>query len=373
MYFYKNSILWKERELIATLALPKMPKVRCKTARKLIRHFGNAAAVFEKIEHTTQSQFETISKLFRRSETQNILKAAEKEVALIAKRNINWMAYSDAAFPTSLHQCADAPLVLFCSGQPFPNTTRIISIVGTRQPSESGKAFVRQLVKELAAYQPIIVSGFAYGIDIEAQLAALDNGLVTYGCFGHGILGCYPKEHAKYRKRIEETGGFLSEVWANEPFRRAHFLQRNRIIAGLAQATIVVESREKGGALTTAHYANSYQRDVFAAPGRPNDVTARGCLELIKTRQAECITSGEDMARALGWKQRQNPIPQPKLFIELNEKEKQVISHMSGTPKHIDLIALEAKLKISEIASILFQLEMKGAVMAQAGKQFKTI
>ena len=363
----------EKRELIATLALPKMPKVGCKTARKLIRHFGNAAAVFEKIEHTTQSQFETISKLFRRSETQNILKAAEKEVALIAKRNINWMAYSDAAFPTSLHQCADAPLVLFCSGQPFPNTTSIISIVGTRQPSESGKAFVRQLVKELAAYQPIIVSGFAYGIDIEAQLAALDNGLVTYGCFGHGILGCYPKERAKYRKRIEETGGFLSEVWANEPFRRAHFLQRNRIIAGLAQATIVVESREKGGALTTAHYANSYQRDVFAAPGRPNDVTASGCLELIKTRQAECITSGEDVARALGWKQRQNPIPRPKLFIELNEKEKQVISHMSGTPKHIDLIALEAKLKVSEIASILFQLEMKGAVMAQAGKQFKTI
>ncbi len=363
----------EKKELIATLALPKMPKIGCITARKLIRHFGTASAVFDKIGHTNQSQFESISKIFRCAEKDQIIKAAEKEVALIEKHNINWIVYSNTNFPAPLNQCTDAPLVLFYSGQPFPSTTRIKSIVGTRQPSEQGKAFVRQLVTELAPYQPIIVSGFAYGIDIEAHIAALDSGLITYSCFGHGILGCYPKQHAKYRKRMEETGGFLSEVWAKEPFQRAHFLQRNRIIAGLAQATIVVESREKGGALTTAHYANSYQRDVFAAPGRPNDVTASGCLELIKTRQAECITSGEDVARALGWKQRQNPIPQPKLFIELNEKEKQVINHMSHTTKHIDLIALDAKLKVSEIASILFQLEMKGAVMAQAGKQFKTI
>lgn len=363
----------EKTELIATLALPKMPKVGCITARKLIRHFGSAAAVFENIKHTNESPYQSISKVFKGPEKHQVVRAAEKEVALMEKCNINWISYLDTAFPTPLNLCADAPLVLFYSGQPFPPTTRVVSIVGTRQPSAQGKAFVKQLVAELAPYQPIIVSGFAYGIDIEAQLAALDNGLVTFGCFGHGILGCYPKQHTRYRKRIEETGGFLSEVWANEPFQRSHFLQRNRIIAGLAQATIIVESREKGGALTTAQYALSYQRDVFAAPGRPTDATASGCLELIKNRQAECITSGEDVARALGWKQQQNPAPQPKLFVELNEKEKWVLSHMSNAPKHIDLIALDATLRVSEVASVLFQLEMKGVVMAQAGKQFKSI
>lgn len=363
----------KNTELIATLALPKLSKIGCITARKLIRYFGSAAAVFENIAHSDASKFQTLSKVFGKTETQLVLTTAEKEVALMEKRNIQWVAHSHPDFPASLNQCVDAPLVLFYSGQPFPSTTRVISIVGTRQPSLHGREFVKQLVKELAPYQPIIVSGFAYGIDIEAQLAALENGLVAYGCLGHGILGCYPKQHFKYRKKIEETGGFLSEVWAKEPFQRAHFLQRNRIIAGLAQATIVVESRAKGGALTTAQYALGYQRDVFAVPGKPADVAAQGCLDLIKNRKAECITSGEDVARMLGWHQHKKPPPQASLFIELNEKEKRVLKQMSHVPKHIDLIALDANLKVSEVASILFQLEMKGAVMAQAGKQFKTI
>lgn len=363
----------KNTELIATLALPKLSKIGCITARKLIRHFGSATDVFERLPRTNEKKWESLKKIFGQPETKAILSAAEKEVALMEKRGVQWMMHSQPEFPASLNQCADAPLVLFYSGQPFPKTTRIISIVGTRQPSPHGREFVKQLVKELAHYQPIIVSGFAYGIDIEAQLAALENGLITYGCLGHGILGCYPKQHFKYRKHIEETGGFLSEVWAKEPFQRAHFLQRNRIIAGLAQATILVESRAKGGALTTAQYALGYQRDIFAVPGKPADVAAQGCLDLIKNRKAECITSGEDVARMLGWHQHRKPPPQASLFIELNEKEKRVLKHMGHTPKHIDLIALDATLKVSEVASILFQLEMKGAVMAQAGKQFKAL
>jgi len=363
----------KNTELIATLALPKLSKIGCITARKLIRHFGSATDVFERLPRTKEKKWEPLKKIFEQPETKTVLSAAEKEVVLMEKQGVQWMMHSQPEFPASLNQCADAPLVLFYSGQPFSNTTRIISMVGTRQPSPNGREFVKQLVKELSPYQPIIVSGFAYGIDIEAQLAALENGLVTYGCLGHGILGCYPKQHFKYRKRIEETGGFLSEVWAKEPFQRAHFLQRNRIIAGLAQATIVVESRAKGGALTTAQYALGYQRDVFAVPGKPADVAAQGCLDLIKNRKAECITSGEDVARMLGWHQHKKPPPQASLFIELNEKEKRVLQQMSPTPKHIDLIALDANLKAGEVASILFQLEMKGAVMAQAGKQFKAI
>lgn len=364
-------ILMKHAELIATLALPKLPNIGCATARKLIHHFGSAEEVFAQVPRTNNKKWKSIARVFPQAKA--MLSEAENEVAFIEKNHVNWIAHSDSNFPASLNLCPDAPLVLFYSGQPFPNTTRIVSIVGTRQPSAEGRAFVRQLVKELTPYQPIIVSGFAYGIDIEAQLAAQQNGLITYGCLGHGILKCYPSKHIKHRSEIEKTGGFLTEFWANEHFQRTHFLQRNRIIAGLAQATIVVESKAKGGALTTAQYALGYQRDVFAVPGKPQDVASQGCLTLIKNRQGECITCGADVARMLGWQQYKSPPSQPKLFLELNEKEKKVVRHMSATPKHIDLIALEAALKVSEVASILFQLEMKGIVMAQAGKQFKTI
>lgn len=291
-------------ELVATLALTRLPKIGCITARKLIRYFGSATAVFEEIHRTNNVSFQALIPVFKSSNVQPILDSAKKEVEVIETHNIRWVTHSDATFPASLNQCSDAPLVLFYSGKPFPITTRIVSVVGTRQPSSHGKAFIQKLVASLAPYQPIIVSGFAYGVDIEAQLAALEHGLSTYACLAHGILQCYPKQHNTYRKRIEESGGFLTEYWTKESFQRTHFLQRNRIIAGLAQATIVVESRQKGGALTTAQYALGYQRDVLAIPGRPTDLASGGCIKLIKNRQAECITNGEDVARILGWGKR---------------------------------------------------------------------
>jgi DNA processing protein len=365
--------LMKTTELIATLVLPKLPKIGCSTARKLIRHFGSAEAVFQRIGRENSKPFNNIAAVFKRPEAKQLWGAAEKEVAQIKKHRILSVAHNDPDFPIALNLCPDAPLVLFGSGQAFPNTTRVISIVGTRMPSPNGKAFVRQLVETLAPYQPVIVSGFAHGIDITAQLAALENNLITYGCLGHGILNCYPREHQKHRKKMEQHGGFLTELWSHEQIKRSHFLQRNRIIAGLAQATIVVESKSKGGALTTAAYALGYERDVFAVPGRPNDSVAQGCLALIKAQKATCITSGADVAQLLGWKKEKATAPQRQLFVRLNDKEQQIIKHMSATPKHIDLIALDASLKISDVSSLLFQLEMKGVVMAQAGKLFKLL
>jgi DNA processing protein len=294
--------LMNTTELIATLVLPKLPKIGCRTARRLIRHFGSAEAVFQRIGRENTKPFNRIAALFIRPEAKLVLEAAEKEVARIEVHDISWIAHSDPDFPIALNLCPDAPLILFGSGQPFPNTTRVISIVGTRQPSADGKAFVRQLIKSLEPYQPIIVSGFAYGIDITSQLVAIENNLVTYVCLGHGILNCSPNKHPKHRKKIEQQGGFLTELWSHEQIQPAHFLQRNRIIAGLGQATIVVESKSKGGALTTAAYALSYKRDVFAVPGMPNDNVAHGCLGLIKTQKATCVASGENVAKLLGWK-----------------------------------------------------------------------
>ena len=206
----------KTTELIATLVLPKLPKIGCSTARKLIRHFGSAEAVFRRIGRENSKPFNNIAAVFKRPEAKQLWGAAEKEVAQIKKHRILSVAHNDPDFPIALNLCPDAPLVLFGSGQAFPNTTRVISIVGTRMPSPDGKAFVRQLVETLAPYQPVIVSGFAHGIDITAQLAALENNLITYGCLGHGILNCYPREHQKHRKKIEQHGGFLTELWSHE-------------------------------------------------------------------------------------------------------------------------------------------------------------
>ena len=373
MYIYTAQYLMPTSELAATLALPKLSRIGCITARKLIHHFGSAVDVFDRIQQADSAKWKTLKDVFKRPDTASILCAAEKECAYIQKHHVQWIDFRDEGFPASLNQCPDAPLVLFYSGQSFPDTTRIISIVGTREPSQQGRAFSRKLVAELAPYHPIIVSGYAYGIDIEAQLAAVEHKLSTYACFGHGILSCYPKQHKKYRKDIEQTGGFLSEYWHNDAFHKTSFLQRNRIIAGLAQATVVVESKAKGGALTTAHYALGYQRDVFAMPGRPEDKTTAGCLHLIKKRQAECLTSGVDIAKALGWIEQKTVPKQPELFVELSKQEKALLQHLDAKPKHIDLIALEAQIKVSELASMLFILEMKGVVLAQAGKMFKRV
>ena len=210
-------------ELVATLALPKLSQIGCITARKLIHHFGSATAVFDKIQQSDNPKWKALKAVFKKPETVAVLHAAEKECDFIEKNQLQWIDFRDHAFPPALNQCPDTPLVLFYSGQPFPYTTRIISIVGTREPSQQGRAFTRKLVEELAPYHPIVVSGYAYGIDIEAQLAAVEHKLSTYACFGHGILGCYPRQHKKYRKDIEQTGGFLSEYCTAMSFTKHHF------------------------------------------------------------------------------------------------------------------------------------------------------
>ena len=204
--------LMKTSELMPPLYCPNFPS-GCRTARKLNRHFGSAEAFFQRIGRENTKSFNSVAAVFKSAHARQVWDAAKKEVARIKQHNISWVACSDTGIPISLNLCPDAPLVLFGSGQAFPNTTRVISIVGTRLPSPNGKAFVRQLVETLAPYQPIIVSGFAYGIDITAQLAAVENYLTTYGCLVHGVLNYCPREHQKQRKKIDQQGGFLNGVW----------------------------------------------------------------------------------------------------------------------------------------------------------------
>jgi DNA processing protein len=251
----------------------------------------------------------------------------------------------------------------------------VISIVGTRRATAHGIAFCEKLVKDLSPLEPVIVSGFAYGIDICAQRAAIKNKLQTIGCLAHGLNQIYPKVHQKYVREVEENGGFLTDFWSTDVFDRNNFLKRNRIIAGLSEATIVIESAEKGGSLVTADIANSYNREVFAVPGRPRDEQSKGCNTLIKSQQAHVLTDAADLIYILGWQIETAHKPvQKQLFVELEEEEKMLYGYLKENGKEqLDLIALNCSIPTFKAATLLLNMELKGVVRPLPGKLFEVV
>ena len=215
------------------------------------------------------------------------LKKLKKELKFIKNNDIDCLLFTDDEYPDKLKHCIDGPILIFKSGNIDLKQQRIISIVGTRKITTSGIAFCEKLIEQLAEFNPLIVSGFAYGTDITAQKAAMKHNLQTVGCLAHGLNQVYPKVHKKYVAEVEKHGGFLTEFWSTSSPERENFLKRNRIIAGLSEATIVIESAEKGGSLVTADIANSYNREVFAVPGRTTDSQSVGCNNLIKYQKAQ--------------------------------------------------------------------------------------
>ena len=253
---------------------------------------------------------------------------------------------------------------------------KLISIVGTRQVTSYGIQFCEELIETLAPIDPVIISGFAYGVDITAQRAAVKHNLQTIGCLAHGLNQIYPKAHKKYVAQIEENGGFFTDFWSTDTFDRKNFLARNRIIAGLSEATIVIESADKGGSLVTAEIANSYNRDVFAVPGRANDPFSKGCNMLIKTQKAHMLTNAADLIYILNWDidQKKQPAIQKKLFVELDEQEKKIYSFLNSNGKEIlDVIALRCNVPTFKAASTLLNMELKGVIKPLPGKLFEAI
>jgi DNA processing protein len=231
------------------------------------------------------------------------------------------------------------------------------------------------LVEDLSVLNPIIVSGFAYGVDITAQKAAVANNLQTIGCLAHGLNQIYPKVHKKYVASIEENGGFFTDFWSSDEFDRNNFLKRNRIIAGLSEATVVIESAEKGGSLVTADIANSYNREVFAVPGRPSDKLSKGCNNLIKYQNAHLLNSAADLVYMLNWQPEKETKPvQKQLFIELEEEEKKVFGFLTKEGKaQLDSIALNCNFPTFKTAGILINMELKGVIRPLPGKLFELI
>ena len=365
-----------DQDLIYVLALQHVPKIGDITAKKLINHCGSAEAVLkEKKQNLIKISgigMVTISDLFKIHH----LREAEKEIDFIKENTIKVSYFEDEHYPDKLKHCIDGPLLLFQSGQINLEEQHIISIVGARKITTSGIAFCENLVEQLAVYNPIIVSGFAYGTDITAHKAAMKHNLQTIGCLAHGLNQIYPKVHKKYMVDMEKNGGFFTDFWSSDTFDKNNFLKRNRVIAGLSQATIVIESAEKGGSLVTADIANSYNRDVFAVPGRTTDSQSVGCNNLIKHQKAHMLTTPLDVPYILNWQLEDDKKPaiQKQLFVELDATEKVIYNYLKENEKQqLDIIALNCDLPIFKVSGTLLNMELKGVVRPLPGKLFEVI
>jgi DNA processing protein len=365
-----------EEELLYVLALQRVKGIGDINAKKLISHCGSAKNVLKEkqriLEKINGIGSFTIKHLFDR----NNLIEAEKELKYIQKNNIETFYFEDKDYPEKLKHCIDGPILYFKEGNFNIQHQPIISIVGTRKITSYGRDFCEKLITDLKPYNPVIVSGFAYGVDICAHKAALKNELQKIGVLAHGFEEIYPKSHKKYVSEINKKGGFITDFWHNDALQRENFLKRNRIVAGISEATIIIESAEKGGSLVTADIANSYSRDVFAVPGRTTDNYSKGCNDLIKRNKAAILTSANDLIEMLNWNLDQKAIKpiQKQLFVELNEIEQLVYDFLLKNGKELlDMIAINCKLPIYQATTILFNLEMKGVVKPLPGKLFEAV
>lgn len=360
-------------ELLAVLRLQATAKIGDIMAKKLISTTGSAINVFKETKNALLKIDGIGEFLLKNLWNKEPLKKAEEELNYIEKNNLQYAYFLDDTYPDKLKHCIDAPILLFKDGNINLKSQKIISIVGTRNITAYGRDFCNELIEGLAEYNPIIVSGFAYGVDICAHKAALKNNLQTIGVFAHGLDEIYPKVHKKYMHEVFKNGGFLTEFWHNEKPLRENFLKRNRIVAGMSEATIVIESAEKGGSLVTSDIANSYNRDVFAVPGRSNDVFSKGCNNLIKNNQAHLLSSAEDIVKMLNWDVQKNAAAkQTQLFIQLNETEQKIHNYLQQNGKQLlDVIALDCNIPTYHLSAVLLQMELKGCIKPLPGKQFE--
>lgn len=363
-------------ELFNLLALLKVEGVGDIVAKKLINHCGSVENVFSSKSRLLKSIDGIGDILIKKLNDKTIFEKAEQELRFIEKEKTAILYYQNDDYPDKLKHCIDGPILLFASGNFDFKNRKIISIVGTREVTSHGIDFCKKLVEDLALFNPIIVSGFAYGVDIIAHQAAMENKLQTVGVLAHGLNQIYPKPHKKYVAKMEENGGFLTEFWSNSNPDKENFVKRNRIVAGMSEATVVIESAEKGGSLITAIMANEYNRDVFAVPGRTSDKFSQGCNNLIKTQRANLMTSAADLVYILNW-ELENKATKPvqkQLFVTLDNEEQKVYNYLQQNGKQLlDIIALECDFPIFRISSLLLTMELKGVIRPLPGKLFEAV
>ena len=371
------------QETLHFIALTQMKGLSLLNARTLLDAVGSASEVFAHRKDIVNLIPDANKRLKEAlAYADDAMRIAEKEMEFIEQKHLKVLTLNDEDYPQRLKECEDAPLVLYFCGTANLNTTHIINIVGTRKCSEYGREACKNFVADLKRYYPdtLIVSGLAYGIDICAHRAALENGMGTVGVLAHGLDNIYPSMHRQTAvEMVRQGGGLLTEYMTNTRPERMNFVHRNHIVAGLCDACIVVESSEKGGSLITADLALNYNRDVFAFPGRVYDEYSRGCNNLIKRHQATLLTNAEDLLEAMGW---QNPLAesgkpkvvQQELFHDLNEEERALVNTLKEVDdKHVNQMVIDANIPYSRASMILFDLEMRGIVKALGGARYRLV
>ncbi len=362
-----------KEDVLYQIALTLIPNIGAVQAKLLLDELGDAKSIF----NTSIKQLSAIENIgeirAKQIKTFADFKKAEDEIALIERNNIETFFITDEHYPKRLLHCYDAPTLLYYKGNINLNASRIISIIGTRNNTDYSRAMIEKLLNDVKEYNPVIVSGLAFGVDSIAHKTALQCSLHTVGVLGNGLHTIYPAQHKSLSKEMLNNGGLLTEfTFAVKPDKH-NFPRRNRIVAGMSDATIVVETALKGGSMITAELANNYNRDVFAFPGKTTDAKSAGCNYLIKNNKAILLTDAAQLADELGWQTA--PIKkkiQRELFISLSDDEQKIVNRVKEKDAvHIDELYLQSGLSSSAVAAAILNLELQNIVVSLPGKMYK--
>ena len=367
-------------ELTALLALNRIDRIGSIRAKYLYEQLGSAQEIFRNRKHLNQIITGVNQSLIDALDDSGAFIKAEEEIRFIEENHIRCLTPEHNDYPSRLRDCEDAPLLLFTLGNADLNATRVVSVVGTRKATEYGRRMCNSLIADLHAFCPdiLIVSGLAYGIDALSHKAALDNDCNTVGVLAHGLDMIYPSRNREMAKRMLHSGGLVTEFMSKTVPLPHNFLRRNRVVAGLADAVVVVESASHGGSLATADMAQSYHRDCFAFPGSVGDIYSEGCNALIRDNKAALITSADDLIKAMRWnvgQSRNSPAIQTELQFDLSDNEQLVFDKIREKAKgvHINTLVVECNIPYAVITSLLFSLEMRELIKPFPGSIYKTL
>ena len=375
-YFLGVNRIKGENHMLYQIALTLVPGIGDILGKKLVMTAGSAEAVFREPSRALRKIHRSAGPLLAGLNSKEILLRAERELGFIRRGGITPLFFTDPAYPKLLKNCIDSPVMIYFRGNVPLNDRRTIGIVGTRKATEYGKYVCRKLVEGLKESEVTVVSGLAYGIDSCAHRAALDNGIPTIGVLGHGLDRIYPPVHRSIAEKMVLNGGLVTDFTSGTRPDRENFPRRNRIIAGMCDALVVVEAAAKGGALITAEIANSYNRDVFAVPGRLGDPYSEGTNFLIMSNKAGLIQSVEDIEVFMGWRKRPQAAAavQRKIFIEMTPEEEKIVRLLEkGTGMGIDDLMISSGLTMSRTSAALLNLEFEGIVRCLPGKVYQLV
>jgi len=358
------------------IALTMVPGIGDITARNILQAIGDEEKIFKSGKSYLINKVGLSVKLVSELLNPEVLEKAVKELSFVEKNNISTYFINEDSYPNRLRECADAPILIYNKGNFDFNVNKIISIVGTRQSTSYGNHFCDSFLKDVSEVLPgtLIISGLAYGIDIHAHRAALKHNLPTIGVLAHGLNIIYPSVHRQTAMEMVNNGGLITEFPNGTEPERHNFVRRNRIVAGMADAVIVVESDERGGSLITAEIANSYCKDVFAVPGKITDRYSKGCNKLISSHKADLFKSTEYFLQQMGWdepsKSKQAPAKQQELFTILTDEEQSIVDKLSGDGLHIDQLSRELGIPAYQLFTTLLEMEMKGLIKNTPGNLY---